>query len=85
MLHGILGPPHPRIRLTSLPFGVYTSPMRTKRGPRQRTMNFKVTEEFRSLVERLAERLTLRRGRRCTLTDVIEEGVRLLAKREDKP
>ena len=56
--------------------------MRVKRD-RQETMGFKVTAEVRRLVEQLAARMTVKRGERQTMTDVLEEAVRLLALREN--
>jgi hypothetical protein len=48
---------------------------------RQSVVSFKVTAEVRRTIEAMAARLTLERERRHTLTDVIEEAVRVLAKR----
>ena len=53
--------------------------MRRTREPRQQVLSFKVTQQVRRTVELLAARLTVERGERYTLTDVVEEAVRLLA------
>ncbi len=45
-------------------------------------MSFKVTADVRSTIERLASKLSLDVGVRYTLTDVIEEAIILLARRE---
>lgn len=49
---------------------------------RQHVLSFKVTPEIRSLVERLAAELTIRRGKRHTMTDVVEAAIRLFARKE---
>ena len=54
--------------------------MRVKR-ERQTGLSLRVTDEMRRVVERLAAHLTLKTGRRHTLTDVIEEAIRRLAKK----
>ena len=51
-------------------------------GQRQKVMSFKVTATMRRTVEVLAARLTIKRGRRVSLTDVVEDGIRALAKQE---
>lgn len=57
--------------------------MRTApRVPRQAVISFRVTAEVRALLDKLAVSLTAKWGQRCTLTDAIEEGLRLLARRE---
>lgn len=51
-------------------------------------MSFRVTPEIRQHVEALAAQLTLRTGRRHSLTDVIEQAITLLVaqeKRKGKP
>jgi hypothetical protein len=49
---------------------------------RHAVLSIKVTCEVRMLVEQLAAKLTLARRKRHTMTDVLVEGVRLLAKQE---
>jgi hypothetical protein len=49
---------------------------------RHAVLSIKVTCEVRTLVEQLAAKLTLARRKRHTMTDVLVEGVRLLAKQE---
>lgn len=56
--------------------------MRRTREPRQSVMSFKVTQEMRRTVELLAADLTIKRGSHHTLTDVVEEAIRLLAKKQ---
>ncbi len=56
--------------------------MRVKKGSRQKVLSFKVTPGIKTAIEQIAAALTTRRGERHTLTDVVEESVRLLAKRE---
>lgn len=55
-----------------------------RKGPRenQKPLAFRVTQEVRTLVEQLAAKLTVKRGERHTLTDVVIEGIYLLAKKE---
>jgi hypothetical protein len=55
--------------------------MRTNK-ERQSVLSFKVTWEMRGIVERLSASLTLKSKRRWTLTDVVEEAIKVLAKRE---
>jgi hypothetical protein len=47
---------------------------------REHVMSFKVTQDVRTMVEQLAAHLAVKRGRRHTMTDVIEEGVTVLAR-----
>lgn len=56
--------------------------MRVRRPPRQRVLSLRVTEEARRAVEVLSERLSADRGSSVSLTDVVEEGIRLVAARE---
>ncbi len=55
--------------------------MRRTREPRQTAVCFKVTNAHRHLLEQLAAQLTIKRGKKHTLTDVVEEGLSLLAKK----
>ena len=48
----------------------------------QKMIGCKVTEEFRDRIERLIAAMATRRRRRVTITDVLVEGVELLAKKE---
>lgn len=57
--------------------------MRATREPRQETVSFRVTRTMRRLLESLAARLTLKDGKRYTLTDVVEEALRRLAEQEE--
>lgn len=43
---------------------------------------FNTSPEIRRLVELLAAKWTEKRGRRYTMTEVMEEAIRMLAKRE---
>ena len=56
--------------------------MKVKRQPPQKVVSMRATDEMRMLMEALAVRLTEKRQERTTLTDVMEEALRLLAKRE---
>jgi hypothetical protein len=47
----------------------------------KRVLSFKVDPEVRRLVECMAAQQTLDGGKRCTLTEVIEQAIRELAKR----
>jgi hypothetical protein len=49
---------------------------------RKNVVSFRVTENIRRILEQLTAKLTLSRGKRHTMTDILEEGLLLLAKRE---
>ena len=50
--------------------------------PRTEKVNLLVTPKVRRAIEQLAAHLTIKTGDRHTMTDVIEQGVLDLAKRE---
>lgn len=56
--------------------------MRRTKEARQSVMSFKVTQKMRRTIELLSAHLTIQRGSRYTLSDVMEESVLLLAKQE---
>jgi hypothetical protein len=56
--------------------------MRQKQHRRWVGVSFRVSPEVRRLVELLAARLTVTRGRRHTMTEVLAEAIGLLARRE---
>jgi hypothetical protein len=57
--------------------------MKTKDPPKRwKSIAVKVSPSVRRLAERLAAHLTLRQDRRWSLTDVVNEGLLLLAERE---
>ena len=49
---------------------------------RQAVVSLRVTTEFRQTIEAVAAIMTRKQKRRVTLTDVLEDGIRLVAKRE---
>ncbi len=59
--------------------------MRRTRQPRQTVMSFKVTPDIRHAVEVMAAELTLERGIKFTMTDVIEEAIVFLRLHKSKP
>jgi|HubBroStandDraft_3_1064219.scaffolds.fasta_scaffold982582_2 uncharacterized protein (DUF1778 family) len=48
----------------------------------KQVLSLRVSDRCRDLLRQVAARLALKRRRRCTMTEVLEEGVLLLAKRE---
>lgn len=50
--------------------------------PRQKTLSFKVTTEIDEALVVLQARLSLQQNRTLTKTDIVEEAIRELAKRE---
>lgn len=56
--------------------------VRLNKLPRQQVISVRVTNVIRDGIVSLSQKMGQRLQRRVTLTDVIEEGVRLLAKRE---
>ncbi len=56
--------------------------MKVEHGPRQSVISLRVTPEVRRMIEQLAAVLTIRRGKRHTITDVMEESIRMLARKE---
>jgi hypothetical protein len=58
--------------------------MRLTRSPRQKVVSFKVTHEVRSAIEKIAAKWTIKRGELYSLTDVIQEAIERLAKKELK-
>ena len=56
--------------------------MRPKPKQTQSVISFRASDEFRQVIIDLAVKLTAKRKTPCTLTDVIEEAILFLAKRE---
>ena len=52
------------------------------RPKRQQVLSLRVTDAMRHTVEQLAAYLTIKRGERMTITDVLEEALRKLAEQE---
>jgi hypothetical protein len=46
---------------------------------RKKVMSFKLTDSIRPLLLQLGAQLTMQRGRKHTMSDIIEEALRLLA------
>jgi len=55
--------------------------MRVRRGPRQKVLSIRVTDEVRTLIEQAAAKKTSETKERWTITDVIEAAVKMFAKR----
>ncbi len=56
--------------------------VRTRKPPAQQVISFRTTEKLRRLVERLAEKLESKHAEPWTMTDVLEEAIWHLARRE---
>ena len=56
--------------------------MKTTREPRQRTVSFKITQAIDAALTKLRLRMSNKSGNVVTKTDVIEEAIRTLAKKE---
>jgi hypothetical protein len=52
------------------------------KGPKKRVLSIRIEETFRVYLERLQVRLTTRREKPQTATDVIREGLLLLGEKE---
>ncbi len=56
--------------------------MRIHNEPRQRTLSFKVTQAIEEALAKIRLRMSEKKKRVVSKTDVIEEAIRFLAKRE---
>ena len=69
------------IRLTARKIECKIVDMKVK-AERQSVISLRVTQEMRQLVMRLQEEISRKRNRSKTMTDILEEAIRTLAKKE---